>query len=161
MTAQIYVLGFVFDKNTRDLLLIKKKKPVWQNGLLNGIGGKIEDGETELQAMIREFREETGGICTIAEDWKLFCTLNGTTWNVSCFVSELNNLEQLWNNRNISAPMEQETVHLISSQDVQELIKSGKTIPNLCWLIPMAELSISGREINSFMKTAKIYYNDI
>ena len=53
-----WVLAFAY-VGTR-VLLIRKKRPWWQAGLLNGVGGKIEEGETPLQAMRREFQEETG-----------------------------------------------------------------------------------------------------
>jgi hypothetical protein len=54
-----YVLGFVFSEDSSRVLLVWKNRPAWQAGKLNGIGGKIEAGETPLQAMQREFREET------------------------------------------------------------------------------------------------------
>jgi 8-oxo-dGTP diphosphatase len=56
---QKYVLGFAFDKSD-NVILVRKQKPKWQKGLLNGVGGKIEIGETSSDAMFREFREETG-----------------------------------------------------------------------------------------------------
>jgi 8-oxo-dGTP pyrophosphatase MutT (NUDIX family) len=56
-----YVLGFVFDRGFRHVLLICKTSPEWQAGRLNGLGGKIEPGETPLLAMERELREETLG----------------------------------------------------------------------------------------------------
>ena len=48
-----YVLGFAFNKNFREVLLILKNKPQWQKGLYNGIGGKIEEGELPIEAMVR------------------------------------------------------------------------------------------------------------
>lgn len=48
------------DRYQPEVLLVRKKRPTWQAGRLNLPGGKIEEGETPLQAAIREFKEETG-----------------------------------------------------------------------------------------------------
>lgn len=53
-----YVLGFLFDKKRQWVLLIEKKRPWFLKGLYNGIGGRIEPGETEVEAMRREGFEE-------------------------------------------------------------------------------------------------------
>lgn len=56
-----YVLGFIFNKAGTEVLLVEKKKPEWQAGHWNGIGGKIEDDDkTPLEAMEREATEEIG-----------------------------------------------------------------------------------------------------
>ncbi len=55
-----YVLGFMFSPDEKKVLLIWKNRPSWQAGKLNGIGGKVNPGETPLEAMEREFIEETG-----------------------------------------------------------------------------------------------------
>ena len=52
-----YVLGFITDGHR--VLLIKKNRPENQVGLYNGIGGKVNDNELPLDAMIRESKEET------------------------------------------------------------------------------------------------------
>ncbi|NOS72038.1 MAG: NUDIX domain-containing protein [Verrucomicrobia bacterium] len=68
-----YVLGFLFSPELSLVLLIKKNRPKWQRGKFNGIGGKIEPGETAPDAMRRECREETNvDVC----DWRHFATLN-------------------------------------------------------------------------------------
>src|SRR3954470_21452915 len=56
--VQEYVCGFLFSPDRTRVLLIRKRRPAWQAGKLNGIGGKIEPGESPAQAMSREFREE-------------------------------------------------------------------------------------------------------
>lgn len=55
-----YVVVFLFDKQFENVWLIEKQKPEWQKGCLNGIGGKIEEGEFPLQAAYRELEEESG-----------------------------------------------------------------------------------------------------
>lgn len=53
------VAGFLFYRS--HVLLVKKTKPDWQAGLLNAIGGKIEEDDSSPEAaMRREFEEETG-----------------------------------------------------------------------------------------------------
>lgn len=62
-----YVLGFAFEGQY--VLLIRKNKPEWQEGKLNGIGGKIEDFDScPEEAMVREFWEECG-VKTFKSDW--------------------------------------------------------------------------------------------
>jgi len=69
-----WVLGFLFDEKLENVVLISKKRPIWQRGLLNGVGGHIEEGETVGAAMAREFKEETG---VWVRDWILFAKFEG------------------------------------------------------------------------------------
>lgn len=55
-----YVTCFLINKETDQVLLIRKLKPEWQYGKMNGIGGKIEPGETPVQAAVREIEEKIG-----------------------------------------------------------------------------------------------------
>ncbi len=54
-----YTLALLFDQTKTQILLMKKSKPEWQKGKLNGIGGKIEADETPLACIVREIQEET------------------------------------------------------------------------------------------------------
>ena len=54
-----YVVIFLFTKDYKKVLMIKRNKPPYKD-CWNGIGGKIEENETEIQAAIRECHEETG-----------------------------------------------------------------------------------------------------
>lgn len=88
-TIQEYVCGFMFDRDMERVVLIRKSKPQWQAGKLNGVGGKVEIKETVKavpgltsgfhiyetppEAMAREFLEETG-YRTRPQDWRLFRT---------------------------------------------------------------------------------------
>lgn len=63
--------------------LIRKTKPVWQAGLLNGVGGHVEYNESGIHAMIREFKEEADIDIT---DWKHFCTISDDkTYECYCY----------------------------------------------------------------------------
>ena len=43
MTVGIrYTVGFVFSEGFKSVLLIRKTKPDWQAGLMNGVGGEAE-----------------------------------------------------------------------------------------------------------------------
>lgn len=85
-TKQEYVLGIALSADRSKILLIHKINPEWQRGLLNAIGGKIEAGETPMQAMIREFTEETG-ISTISDKWTSLGIIEGDVFKVYVFCS--------------------------------------------------------------------------
>ncbi|KKK84855.1 hypothetical protein LCGC14_2779130, partial [marine sediment metagenome] len=53
-----YVLGLVYNIALDHIVLIKKKKPKWMNNYWNGVGGKINDNETPMEAIHRETAEE-------------------------------------------------------------------------------------------------------
>lgn len=119
-----YVLGFLFDDTRRTVALIRKKRPEWQSGLLNGIGGKMEGGEAAAQAMAREFHEETG-VYISQFRWRQFACMAGDDWRVFCFVA--------FGGYVLQSPTD-EQVETIS---VAEL-SAQNCIPNLAWLIPLA-----------------------
>jgi len=120
---QEYVAGFLFSREWDKVALIEKQKPDWQKGFLNAIGGKIEKGEEPYEAMIREFKEETGVKIT---SWRNYCCLEGEDWRVYFYVA-FGYLEALTSTT-------EEKVVIVAS----DLSDSPKTIPNLKWLVPMA-----------------------
>lgn len=80
-----YVLGFMFNDDRDLVALIEKQHPAWQQGLYNGIGGKLEKPETWHAAMVREFEEETG---VRFEDWECFGSMgNDKTWECYLFTA--------------------------------------------------------------------------
>lgn len=120
---QDYVVGFLFKEKRSRVALIRKNRPDWQFGLLNGIGGKIEPGEAPDDAMVREFEEETGArTCA----WRKFAILTASFGAIHFY--ELAN----------------DSVQIRSATDeyVDWYVTSGvpylKVVPNLKWLIPMA-----------------------
>lgn len=67
-----YVVVLLFDKQFQNVLLIRKNRPQWQAGKLNGPGGKVEPGETPQGAARRELFEETG--LAMVKELTEFCT---------------------------------------------------------------------------------------
>lgn len=125
---QLYACGFLFSNDRTRVILIRKNRPAWQAGKLNGLGGKLEPGETPYDAMRREFREEAG--VDIA-DWRECLTVTGDPspadprgWR-GHFFRAFGDLEAC------SAQTDERLeIHSIAS-----LPKD--TIPNLQWMIPM------------------------
>lgn len=80
-----YVLGFYFITGTPQVLMIERTDHTWQHGLINGIGGKIKDGEYSIEAMEREFKEETGLIIPGAMWNKVMEIGTKEKWNMSIY----------------------------------------------------------------------------
>ena len=72
---QQYACGYLIGPDRR-VVLIRKNRPEWQAGRLNGVGGHVEPGETPVEAMRREFREETG---LDVDGWEHFATILWST----------------------------------------------------------------------------------
>lgn len=143
--TQNYVVGFLFDEQFLSVTLIRKLRPDWQRGKLNGIGGKMERGETPVQAMVREFKEETS-VEIPAEDWWQFAELcdDSGDWNVFFFMAQRPDLYKI-GLRN----MTDEQIEVVGVFNVRHC----RTIPNLQWLIPMAMQRINERQFWPYMIT--------
>ena len=122
-----YVCGFMFNEDLSQVALIVKNKPEWQKGVLNGIGGKIEIGESGLDAMIREFKEETG---LHYEDWRPLLSLREDDWQVLFFFAKCPHQHFA----DIDTTTDEEVL-----KANMDYLPSLATIDNLQWLVPMAE----------------------
>lgn len=74
-SIQQYACGFLIGTDRR-VVLVRKNRPDWQAGRLNGVGGHVEPGETSAEAMRREFAEEAGLDLT---DWEHLATISWST----------------------------------------------------------------------------------
>lgn len=79
-----YTLGFVFDGEFEHVALMEKQRPDSQKGRLNGIGGKIEDGESSLACIVREVYEESG-LDTTEADWTRVGEMKGADFAVDVY----------------------------------------------------------------------------
>lgn len=64
-----YVLGFVLDNKMERIALILKNRPDFLAGKWNALGGKVEEGKTEKEAVKREVEEESGLVIE-EKDWQ-------------------------------------------------------------------------------------------
>lgn len=119
-----YACGFLFDAAMESVLLIRKNKPEKQNGRLNGVGGKLEEGENFHDAMVREFEEEAG---MRVEDWKMLAALVGKDYQVNFFwtISDLSQAKSM-------------TDEKLEIMRLDDLLKSKEVLTNLKWIIPRA-----------------------
>lgn len=119
-----YVTGFLFSPDKKEVVLIQKNRPDWQRDRFNGVGGKIEQDETPLDAMQREFFEETG---VYIEDWQEFAVINGPDYEVSFHFAISGKYNQVKTKTD-----EKIFIHQVNS------LKEINVIDNTHWLIPMA-----------------------
>ena len=137
---QSYVLGFAFGEvnKNRHVLLIHKNKPEWQNGRINGVGGKIEPDEDLYEAMVREFKEEVG-IDSRSSDWRLFARMSERLdsdkfhdgpADVFCFMTDRLDITK-------ARMMEFERPETFRVSGLAEY--NPQILRNLQWLIPIAQ----------------------
>jgi len=127
------VLGFALTFDLRDVLLVEKNRPKWQAGMINGVGGHIEENEDAIDAMEREFQEEIGQKVT---EWRQFCSMAGKEWVVHCFVAETSFTHDQMNGWCELVLPEHGEIAAVRLCPVNWL--PHNTLWNLRWLIPMA-----------------------
>lgn len=66
-----YVLGWRYSLDLKEVVVIEKQRPAELQGRITGIGGRIENDESPLEAMVREFKEETS-LQTYFTEWECF-----------------------------------------------------------------------------------------
>lgn len=60
VAPMLFTLGIIFSPNLEHVYLIRRDNPDSQKGKLNGVGGKVEPGESLDACMAREAVEESG-----------------------------------------------------------------------------------------------------
>jgi len=128
--ADHFVVGFLFSEDGESLLLIEKKRPAWQVGYLNGIGGKIYPGEAPVAAMGRECIEEAG----VDVEWSEFACVEYGAHFLHFFAAR-DGTAFLDARQQTDEPLAR--VRYLSVQYPQNIYELS-VIPNLKWLIPLA-----------------------
>ncbi len=130
-----YVLGFMFSDVIvqNNVVLIEKKRPDWQAGYVNGVGGKIEIGEDSKGAMVREFKEETG-VRQPVDIWecRLHLISERKKWRVYVFVSFVDD--------SIVQSVRSKTDEMVVIANANNL--PDEAMPNLFWMIPLMRDSL-------------------
>lgn len=121
-----YVNGFLISSDRTKVALIKKNRPDWQAGKLNGIGGHIEGVEMPESAMTREFEEETG-VERHLINWKWFCIFSGDNYQVYWF--------KAFGDYEITTITDEE----VSWYLIEDVISNKlNIIPNIRWILLLA-----------------------
>lgn len=125
-----YVVGYMFRGDLKNVVLILKNRPEYLAGQLNGVGGKIEDGEFPKEAMVREFEEEAG-VKTTQEQWTQFADIVLPDGGVICCFRASDDAAYF-------------SAHTTTDEEIVKVaardLFSGKFAPtrNTQWLVPMA-----------------------
>ena len=121
-----FVLGFLFDQQKKNFIGIIKTHPEWMKGKINGVGGRINEGESIADAMQREFLEETG---SSIHQWIVrgeMCCPDSHVYLLSCVAR---------------TPKEFLFVHSMTEEEVcyisAEELPYEKILPNLAWIVPL------------------------
>ena len=130
--------GFIFSPDLTRVLLIHKNRPDWMKGKLNGIGGKLEDGESMLQCIVREIHEETG-LDTAESEWVRLGDLGSDDWQMDVFTMRHTGKES------DARTMEDEEVEWFDVAALPNTVMS-----NLPWLIALAIDKLSSDELDTF-----------
>lgn len=120
------VVGLAFDLSRNMVVMVHKMSgPPCVIGNWNGVGGKVDPGETPAHAMVREFREETG-VEIIEDDWHQFCELNAKDYDLHFFWAASSSVFQC-------RTMEKEPIKVWL---VRDLMDESNVMHNMRWMIP-------------------------
>jgi len=134
-----YVSIFARPVNTNDLntvLMCYRLKDDFQKGRFNLVGGKIESGESIIDAAIRELKEETGLSPAIPGHEKIMGKSVGL-WGQLHFVRITVPYINL-------TPAPKENNQYVSWVDWEDIINSGLILPDLKIILPLISQGISG-----------------
>lgn len=135
-TRKHFCVGFLFSQSGCFVALVHKKRPAWQAGKMNGIGGGVEEGETAIEAQRREFKEETS---FDFKDWERVGVMRCDTCDVDIFrgfieADDIDDLPELIpeEREDGSEPEEPEWIEV---SEIGEYLHSYRFLHNVGWLV--------------------------
>jgi 8-oxo-dGTP diphosphatase len=140
-----FVLAHVINPEFKDqVLLILKDRPAALAGRFNLPGGKIEPGETPVQAALRELEEETG--YKEIEEAECLGILQTERFKVHC-------VRVCAADQGPPQPRASETEQAVW-MPWEQFVDDGRVIPNLKVIVPMMQLGVTGFTV--FQKPEKL-----
>ena len=136
-----YTLGFVFNDSLKRVALMEKKRPDWQKGRLNGVGGKIEPGESSIACIVREVREESG-LESKSRDWTHIALLKGLDWKMDVYA--------------YSHKGKESAVHTLTDEKVRwfDVMRLPRTaLANVPWLVNLSKDKLLNNEFRECIVT--------
>lgn len=124
------VVGFLFDLDLNYVVLIRKNRPDFMIGKLNGPGGGVKEGEKPHEAMCREFKEECG---LSISSWQYFVTMSGCDWRVFCYCATSPKISEI-----TSCTDEKVRLYRVDMLHIHNLVI------NVDWLISLAVTFLEG-----------------
>jgi 8-oxo-dGTP diphosphatase len=122
-----YCNGFMICPTTHEMLCVRKNRPAFQAGKWNGIGGKLEENELPIEAMVREFREETTIVTTEAQ-WERTILLSGPDFSVHFFRTFVDAFPAF----------ESPTDEMIWQMPIDTLLApAAPVLANMKWILPL------------------------
>ena len=126
MVRTRYVLGFAFTDSGEKVVLIRKGRPAYQKDRLNGLGGRVNDAETLIDAMTREFEQECG-LRVDQQRWIFYSTMLRDNAEITCYTCDLKTGEHV----------DTKTDEEVGIYPVSELY-GYPLVPHVDWLVPLA-----------------------
>jgi 8-oxo-dGTP diphosphatase len=137
MKDKHYSLVFAISEDRKRVLLIRKNRPKWQEGKLNGIGGLFEEQKDLgvqfgvvtppiVNCTIREFREEAS-LLIKPEKIKQRGEMRGCNWTVSVYLYYMDLQEE--------SSVQGLTDEKLEWVNIHDLPNSPDVVPNLKWLV--------------------------
>jgi len=119
------------DPAERVVALIRKRRPDWQAGRWNGIGGHREGFELPLDAMVREFEEETS-VKTYREQWRKVGVMREVNaWNCHVYTTREAPLNLIQSSTN-----EVVALHRIEALHELDCMANIQALVHLCRIKP-------------------------